>query len=55
MKCKYCDIEIAPYQPGTVLVESIVEGGFIAHEGCYKQDREDYRTADEIIAEVENE
>ena len=57
MKCNRCEIEIQPYEPGTVLVETVddpIEPSNGAwHEACYKQFREDYKTADEIIAEGE--
>ena len=57
MKCNLCEIEIQPYEPGTVLVETVddpIEPSNGAwHEACYKQFREDYKTADEIIAEGE--
>lgn len=51
MKCKLCQQEIVPYQPGTVLVDGGDATGSW-HEECYKQYREDYKTADEIIAEA---
>lgn len=51
MKCFVCEVEIQPYQPGTLLNS---EHG-AAHEACFKLFREDYKTADEIIAEAEAE
>lgn len=51
MKCFVCDVEIQPYQPGTLLNS---EHG-AAHETCFKLFREDYKTADEVIAEAEAE
>ena len=54
VKCKLCGKIIKPYQPGTVLVERFDEedeGGGLWHEKCYKQYREDYKTADEVIKE----
>jgi len=51
MKCKLCEVEIEPYQPGTVLVEADEASTGVWHEACYKQYREDYVTADEVIAE----
>lgn len=63
MQCKYCGVEIKPYQPGTVLVEGlgpncfgldVAADSFVAHEECYKQDVEDYVTADEVLKEVED-
>ena len=57
MKCVLCEIDIQPYEPGTVLVETVDDelepSNGVWHETCYKQYREDYRTSDEIIAESE--
>lgn len=56
MQCKLCNEEIKPYQPGTVMVEDLddTEATGIWHEECYKQYREDYKTADEVIKELED-
>lgn len=51
MKCFVCGVEIEPYQPGTLLNSELGA----AHEDCFKLYREDYKTADEIIAEAEDE
>lgn len=55
LHCKLCEKSIVPYEPGTVLAEGDDSVTGIWHEQCFKEYREDYKTADEIIAEVENE
>lgn len=54
MTCKLCKAEIKPYQPGTVLVEGDEDSTGMWHEDCYKQYREDYKTADEVIQEFQD-
>lgn len=55
MKCYVCEIEIKPYQPGTLLIlDTLNSEKGAAHEDCFKLDVEDYKTADEIIAEFQD-
>lgn len=55
MKCKYCGKEIKPYEPGTMLRED-ESGVFAAHEVCHVELAEPtYKTADDIIEEMEEE
>jgi len=53
VKCVLCKKPIAPYEPGTLLLEDLdsPETSGAWHETCYKEYREDYKTADEILGE----
>jgi hypothetical protein len=56
MECELCKESVKPMQPGTVWVEGadpVADG--VWHEACYKLYREDYKTADDIIAESKEE
>lgn len=56
MKCVLCEKTIAPYEPGTLLLDDPYEPSNSGawHENCYKEYREDYKTADEIIQEMKD-